>query len=108
MCCITTTVSTPSTWHANAKAPQHIVGHPAAGVADHERFTEMQAEGGEHVDAGVHARDHREAPTGAGISDVRTGRGVSLVGVEKVGDLRHADLIRRSVPTRANGGTATA
>ena len=86
------------------KASKHIVGHSAAGVADHERFTEMQTEGSKHVNACVHARDHRETAAGAGVSDVRTGGGVPLVRVKKLDDLRHADLARRSAAVRANAG----
>ena len=42
------------------QAAQHVVGHPPACVADHVRLAELQTERREHVDAGVHARDHRE------------------------------------------------
>ncbi len=52
------------------QAAQHVVGHPAPGVADDMRFTEMQAEHSEHVDAGVHARDHGQAASRAGVGDV--------------------------------------
>ena len=66
VCCITTTVSTPSTWHDKGEAAQHVVGDAPAGVADHVRLAEVQAEHGEHVDAGVHAGDDGEVPARRG------------------------------------------
>ena len=40
------------------QAAQHVVGDPASRVADDVGVAEVQTEGGVHVDAVVHARDH--------------------------------------------------
>jgi hypothetical protein len=64
------------------KAPKHVIGHSSTGIADHERFPEMQTEGGKHIDTGIHARDHGEALPRARIGDIRAGGGVSLIGVK--------------------------
>ena len=86
---MTTTESTPSTWSRERQAAKHVVGHPAAGVADHVGLAEVQPEDGEHVDAGVHAGEHGEPPSGAGVEHAGAGRGVALVGREEPVDLSH-------------------
>ena len=47
-----------------SQAPQHVVGHPAPGVADHVGLPEVQAQHGEDVDACVHAGDDGEPASG--------------------------------------------
>jgi hypothetical protein len=71
------------------QAAQHVVGDPAAGVADHMGLAEVQPEGGEDVDAGVHAGDDGEVAARSGIGDVGPRRGVAGVGGDEAVDLTH-------------------
>ena len=87
---MTTTVSTPSTWLGQGQAAQDVVGDPPAGVADDVGLAQVQAERGEHVDAGVHAGDHGQVPARSGVGHVGAGGGVALVGGEQPVDLSHA------------------
>src|SRR6202012_1944178 len=48
------------------QAPQDVVGHPAAGVADDVGLPQLQAADGEDVDAGVHAGDDGQVEAGPG------------------------------------------
>ena len=48
------------------QAPEHVVGHPPARVAQHVCLAEVEPERGEHVDAGVHARHDGQVPGRAG------------------------------------------
>jgi hypothetical protein len=81
------------------KAAKHIVGHASAGIADDKCFTKVETEDGEHVDAGIHARDHRKTTAGASIGNVRTGGGVPIVRVKKVDDLRHGVWLGAQPPS---------
>ena len=66
------------------EAAQDVLGDPSAGVADHVGLAEVQAQHGEDVDAGVHARDDGEVATGPGVRDVGTCGGIGLVGARGV------------------------
>jgi streptomycin 6-kinase len=62
----------------------------------------VEAERGEHVDAGVHARHDREVAAGAGIGQEGTRRGVALVAVEESSDLRHDSTGSATIAPIAN------
>jgi hypothetical protein len=53
------------------------------------RLTEVEADGGEHVDACIHAGDDGEVPARERIGHVRPCCGIPLVRAEKSCDLGH-------------------
>src|SRR5690606_7888286 len=55
--------------------PQDVVGDDAAGVADEVHLAERQAQGGEQVEAGVHAGHDRGPPGRPGRRQVAAGAG---------------------------------
>ncbi len=81
----------PEDMAREGEAAQDVVGDPSTCVADHVCFPEVQAQGGEHVDAGVHAGDYGQLTARAGIGHVGSGRGVATVGGQEVVDLRHGE-----------------
>ncbi len=86
---------------------QDVFGHPTPGIADHVGFTEVEAEDGEHIDAGVHAGHDGQVPARAGVGHVGPGGGVSLVGLEEFRDLAHGTVTRRSDADSAIRGHGT-
>ena len=80
VCCITTTVSTPSTWldSARLRSTSSVTRPPALRMT--WASPRCRPERGEHVDAGVHARHDGEPPQRPRVAGVGAGRGVALVG----------------------------
>src|SRR5205085_9344074 len=81
------------------QAAKDVGGDAPAGVPDDVGVAEVQAEDGEHVDAGVHAREDGEVSARAGVVHVGARRGVALVGGEESADLRHARSVSDLVAT---------
>ena len=71
------------------QAAKDVLGHPAAGIADHVGIAEVEAQGGEHVDACVHAGHDCKVPPGFGIGDSEVFVDVVAVGVDQPPDLGH-------------------
>ena len=44
----------------HGQAPKNVIGHSSPGVSDDMGLTELQAERGEDIDTGIHARDDGE------------------------------------------------
>ena len=106
------TRSTPSRYDAEHQRPQHVVGHPGAGVAQDLGVAGLQPEHPQRVDPGVHAGQHGQ-PAGGGASQrgQREAVGEPLVGRQHVGEGvvgRHAPETTGHSHQQVQVGTASA